>query len=381
MSTQRDYYDILGVSRTASLDEIKAAYRKLALKYHPDRNPDNKEAEEKFKEAANAYQVLSDEQKRRQYDQYGQAGVGGPGMGGYGNGPGGMSMDDIYEQFGDIFGSIFGAGAQGGRRSRGAPVPQRGHDLSHEITITLSEAFEGTKKEIGYSRFFSCDVCASKGVQKGTSVQTCSACKGSGQMVFQQGFFAYSQTCSACSGHGFTIPSPCKTCSGQTRISKYDKFSVVIPQGIFDGAEIRINDKGDAGIFGGSSGDLYFHVHVSSDKKFKRINNDLQVTLELTYPQLVFGAQVEILSIDESKHALKIPKGCPVGKQLVIAGKGFKDPRSRAFGNLVVITQCDIPTKLSSDQKDALKKYSELIGTSINDDEGTATGFFKKFLG
>lgn len=375
MSNQRDFYEVLGVSKDASTDDIKAAYRKLALKYHPDRNPDNKEAEEKFKEAAAAYEVLSDPQKRQQYDQFGHAGMGD--MGGMGAG---MNMDDIFSQFGDIFGSIFG-GHPGGRASRGQPAARRGHDLAQEVRITLEDAFLGTKKEIGYYHFFTCDTCKGKATKPGTSVQSCKNCKGSGQTHVQQGFFAFSQTCSACAGQGFTIPSPCPTCGGQSRIQKYDKFTVTIPQGIFDNAEMRIAGKGDAGVFGGPAGDLYLKIRVQPDKQFKRIGNDLTSNIMLTYPQLVFGAQVVIESIDGSKHTIKIPRGCPVGEKITVSGKGFRDVRSKAFGNLVVTTQCHIPKKLSDEQKKMLKEFSQSIGTSIEDSDGSIAGFFKKFLG
>ena len=376
-NSKQDFYEVLGVGRTASQDDIKTAYRKLALKYHPDRNPNNKEAEEKFKAAAEAYQILSDPEKRRAYDQFGHAGTGGMGPGGFGA-PDGMSMEDIFDQFGDIFSSIFGG--QPGRRTPGTPTAQRGHDLAHEVSVSLKEAFEGTKKEIGYYHFFSCDSCKNKGTQPGTSIQSCSTCHGRGQTHFQQGFFAFSQTCSTCAGKGFVIPSPCKTCSGQSRIQKFDKFVVTIPQGIFDGAELRISDKGDAGIFGGSAGDLYLKIAVLPDKKFKRINDDLHATLMLTYPEFVFGAQVEIESIDGSTHTIKVPRHTAVGSQITISGKGFKHIRGRSFGNLVVTVNCHIPEKLTAEQKEALKKYSELIGTSVETSETTLKSSFKKFM-
>lgn len=373
---KRDFYDILGVSRSATQDEIKAAYRKLALKYHPDRNPDNKEAEDKFKEAAEAYEVLSDETKRRQYDQFGHAG-----MGGMGGGPGGMNMDDIFSNFGDIFGSMFGGGgAQRKRRSTG-PEPKRGHDLYKEIDISLKDAFLGTKKELSYYHFFACDTCKSKGTKPGTKTDVCGTCAGAGQVQYQQGFFMYAQTCSACRGEGFTIPSPCAECGGQSRMQKYDKFSVTIPAGVFDGAELRIPGKGDAGVYGGSAGDLFIKVHVLADKKFTRSGDDLQCNVLLTYPQLVLGCQVEIESIDGTKETIKIPRGCPVGERIVIPGKGFQKLRSNVRGNLVVITQCHVPKKLSNDAKQKLTEYSEIIGTNPDSNEGMIAGFFKKFLG
>ncbi len=375
---KRDYYEILGVAKNASEKDIKSAYRKLALKYHPDRNPDNKEAEDKFKQGAEAYEVLSDKEKRRKYDQFGHSGV--EGMGGFSSQD--VNMEDIFEQFGDIFGGIFGGGGRRQqRRSATGPTPKRGHDLYKEITITLKEAFLGLKKEINFYHFVPCTTCEGKGAQKGTVYQPCATCQGTGQQSFQQGFFAFSQTCGSCMGEGFIIPTPCQSCGGQSRTQQYEKITPNIPRGIFDGAELRITGKGDAGVFGGPSGDLYLRIHVLPDKKFRRIGDNLETTLMLTYPELVLGAQVEIESIDGSKETLKIPKSTPVGEQIRIVGKGFYRIHSTKCGDLVVITQCHIPKKLDPDAKKLLKEYSENVGTKTNDDQNSITGFFKKFLG
>jgi len=372
---KRDYYDILGVTRTASAEEIKSAYRKLALKYHPDRNPDDKASEEKFKEAAEAYEVLSDATKRRSYDQFGhEAQNMGSGMGN--GGFGGMNMDDIFEAFGDIFG-----GHQRHQRRANGPEPMRGHDLTKEISISLKDAFLGTKKEISYYHFFSCDTCKGKGAQPGTTIQSCVACKGMGQIQYRQGFFMYAQTCSTCAGQGYTIPSPCPDCKGQSRIQKYDKFTVTIPQGIYDGAELRIVGKGDAGVYGGPAGDLFLKIKVEPDKKFTRAGNDLVCRIMLTYPQLVLGCQIEIESIDDTKETIKIPKGCPVGEKIIMPGKGFYKLRTTTRGNLVIITECHIPKKLSKEAKELLNAYSEQIGTDTQSTPGFISGLFKKFLG
>lgn len=375
-----DYYKVLGVDKSATTDDIKTAYRKLAMKYHPDRNPNNKAAEDKFKEATEAYEVLGDAQKRSQYDQFGHAGMnngmgGGPG----GSGMGGMSMDDIFENFGDIFGSMFGGGAAKSRRKKG-PQPQAGLSLTKDIEITLKDAFLGTKHEIAYHHFFVCDTCSGSGARTGTSAQMCSSCNGSGEVHYKQGFFMYAQPCTACSGHGFTIPQPCTACHGQSRIQRYDKFTVNIPQGIHDGAELRVSDKGDAGIYGGRTGDLFLRIRVKADKVFKRDGDDLLCTVMLTYPQLVLGCQVDIENIDGTKHSIKIPKGCPVGEKIVISGEGFHKLRSRTRGNLIIITQCYIPTKLSAEAKKKLQEYSDIVGTQATS-EGFITGLFKKFLG
>lgn len=378
---KRDYYETLGVNRSASEQDIKKAYRKLAMKYHPDRNPDNKEAEQKFKEAAEAYEVLSDKDKRKKYDQFGHSGV--EGTSGFSSQD--TNMEDIFEQFGDIFGGIFGGGRGRAQQRRGAsgPVPKRGHDLHKEIGISLKESFVGTKKEVSYYHLVPCSACEGKGAKKGTSHQTCSTCQGVGQKTYQQGFFAFSQTCSQCAGEGFTITSPCPNCGGQSRVQQHEKFSVTIPRGIFNGAELRVPGKGDAGVFGGPPGDLFLQVRVEVNKKFRRVGDNIESTIVLTYPQLVLGAQVEIENIDGTKETIKIPKSTQVGQPIRLSNKGFYRINSSQRGDWVVITQCDIPKNLSAEAKQTLKKYSQEIGTEVKSEnpESAISGFFKKFLG
>jgi len=375
--SKKDYYGTLGVSKSATADEIKAAYRKLALKYHPDRNPDNKQSEEKFKEAAEAYEILSDSQKRQQYDQFGHNAFQGGGQGGH---PGGMNMDDIFEQFGDIFGSMFGGHQQRSSRGNG-PEPKRGHDLQQELEVSLKDSFTGSQTKVGYYRFVPCDTCKGKGCKPGTKPQTCAQCKGAGQVQYRQGFFVYAQTCSKCGGEGFSIPSPCATCNGKCRMQHYENFTVNIPAGVYDGADLRIGDKGDAGIYGGPSGSLFIKIKITPDKKFRRVGDDLASSALLTYPQLVLGSQVEIESLDGSKHTIKIPRGCSVGEKVVIAGKGFAKLKSTFKGNLIVIVKCHVPKKLNADAKKLLNEYSRIIGTDTNDNGSFISSLFKKFLG
>ncbi len=379
---KKDFYEILGVSKSADATEIKKAYRKLAMQYHPDRNPGNKEAEEKFKEAAEAYEVLSDEKKRSQYDQYGHAGYQNMHQGG---GSHHMNMDDIFKNFGDIFGGfdfgdIFGQANQ--TRKKKGPTPARGHDLAQEITLTMKESYLGVTKEISYYHAFACQECQQQGYKNKNDVQSCTTCKGAGQIRFQQGFFSIAQPCTTCNGQGFIIKNPCTACKGQSRKQEYDRFELKIPKGVFDGAELRLAGKGDAGVFGGPSGDLFIKIKVLPSPLFKRVENDLICTLLVPYSQLVFGSQVEIEHIDGSKIALKIPKGCPANEKIIIAGKGFTNIRGSGTGNLVVIMQCHIPKKLTAQQKELLQKYSDALGTDVSDEkDGFITSLFKKFLG
>lgn len=375
---KRDYYVVLGVPKNASQDDIKKAYRKLAMQHHPDRNPDNKEAEEKFKEAAQAYEVLSDPAKRKKYDQFGHAGME---HGDYGQH---SDFGDIFENFSDIFEGLFGqqAGQKRGAKKRGGPAPAQGHDLSQRIDISLQEAYSGVKKELKIYHYQPCEVCKFTGCKDGSKPSECSSCQGAGSVAYRQGFFSYSQPCSACYGQGFKISSPCTACRGQSRSQKHEKLTITIPAGIYQNAELRVSGKGDAGIFGGPAGDLYLVVNILPQSKFHRRENDLVTTLNLTYPQLVLGCQVEIENIDGTRETIKIPKGCPVGKEIKVAEKGFAKLHSKGRGDLVIITNCDIPTKLNEETKNSLLEYAEKLGnTSSSSSEGGISGFFKRFLG
>ncbi len=370
---KRDYYQILGVAKAATPDEIKKAYRKLALQYHPDKNPNNKEAEDKFKEAAEAYEILSNVEKRQLYDQHGHAGV----QGGH-QGHNYTDMNDIFENFGDIFGDIFGGG---GRKKRAAtgPAQERGMDLSQALEITFQESFLGIKKEIKIYHYITCTTCSGTGCNGTSQPVMCKKCHGQGTVHFQQGFFTYQQACAPCHGKGFSITDPCTECRGQSRIQKHDRFTVNIPAGIYNQAELRLSGKGDAGVFGGPSGDLYLAIQIKSNPIFSRKDNDLITILTLSYAQLVLGCHLEIDHIDGTKQEIKIPKGSPVGKEILIPGKGFKFLKGSGAGNLIIQTKCDIPTKLSSEAKELLLKYDEKA-QEHNQPSGIS-GFFKRFLG
>ncbi|MFH1644643.1 MAG: molecular chaperone DnaJ [bacterium] len=374
--SKRDYYEILGVNKNASNDEIKKAYRKLAIKYHPDKNPGNKDAEEKFKEATEAYEVLSNAQKKQKYDQFGHSGMqGGFDYHSYSN------MGDIFSNFEDIFADLFGGAGFTKRSKKAGPTPQRGHDLSQILTISLKEAYLGCKKEIRIYRYEKCPTCNATGAEPGTKPTTCSNCGGTGSVQHRQSFFAFSRPCPKCGGRGFEIKNPCKICKGQTRIQKHEKLNITIPAGIYNEAELRVPGKGDAGIFGGSNGDLYLIIHVTQDDKFERRGDDLATKLNLSYPQLVLGANIEIENIDEERIGIKIPKGCEIGTEIVITGKGFTRLHGYGKGNLVIITQCRIPKKINAETKKALLEYSEKLGPQDQNDQGGISGFFKKFLG
>ena len=378
MSNKKDYYKVLGVEKSATAAEIKKAYHQLAMKYHPDRNPDNKEAEAKFKEAAGAYEVLSDVEKRQRYDQLGHASYENMQQGG--GHPGGMDFD-----LNDIFNSMFGGGH--GRSSQGhrasGPTPQRGQDLAKNLSITLKEAYLGVKKEISFSHYFACATCKGQGAKNKSDIITCQKCHGYGQVQVQQGFFAFAQPCRECQGQGFKIKTPCSDCQGQSRRKEQEMVTVSIPKGIFQDADVRVPGKGDAGVYGGPSGDLYLRITIEKDKKFQREGDDLVSTVMLTYPQLVFGCQINIELIDGTQESIKIPKGCAVGEKIIVPGKGFAKLKSKnsGHGNLIVITQCQIPKKLNDQSKELLKNYSEAIGTDTKNEDGFISSFFKKFLG
>ena len=350
--SKRDYYEVLGVSRSASAQDIKKAYRKLAMKYHPDRNPDDTEAEAKFKEASEAYEVLSDEQKKAAYDQYGHAGVD-PNMGGGGfhSAAGGASFSDI---FGDVFGDIFGAGGRGGTRAN------RGSDLRYTLELDLEEAVRGTSVEIRVPTMVQCETCDGSGAKKGSSPVTCSTCGGIGQVRMQQGFFSVQQTCPACRGQGKIIKDPCPDCHGQGRKEKRKTLSVKIPPGVDTGDRIRLAGEGEAGLNGGPTGDLYVQVAVREHPLFRREGKDLYSEVPISFVDAALGGELEVPTLD-GRVKLKIPAETQTGKLFRLRGKGVTPVRGGNPGDLLCRVIIETPVNLGKEQKELLKQFQESL--------------------
>ena len=347
--SKRDYYDILGVSRDASEKDIKKAYRRVAMKHHPDRNPDNKEAEEKFKEASEAYEILSDGQKRSAYDQYGHDAVSGnAGAGGFGGGAGNFS--DI---FGDVFGDMFGGG--GGGRSRG---PARGSDLRYNLDIDLEEAVKGTEVKIRVPTLVACGVCDGSGAKKGSSPVTCPTCGGVGQVRMQQGFFSVQQTCPNCHGKGKIISDPCTNCHGQGLVEETKTLSVKVPAGVDTGDRIRLTGEGEAGPDGGPSGDLFVQINVREHKIFERDGKHLYCEVPISIVDAVLGGELEVPTLN-GRVKLKIPAETQTGKLFRLRGKGVTPVRGGSTGDLLCRVTLETPVNLTKDQKDLLKQLQE----------------------
>ena len=354
---KRDFYDILGVNRDASDDEIKKAYRKLAMKYHPDRNPDNPKAEEHFKEAKEAYEILSDAQKRAAYDQYGHAGVdpqaGMGGFGGFGGGAGGFS-----DAFGGIFDEIFGGNRGGGGRSN----IYRGADLRYNLEITLEQAAFGTETKIRIPTMEVCEPCKGTGAKAGTQPKTCPTCQGSGQVRLQQGFFSIQQTCPKCNGSGRFIADPCGTCHGAGRTKQHKTLSVKIPSGVDEGDRIRLSGEGEHGINGGPSGDLYVQIHLKPHAVFQREQNDLHCEMPISFTTAALGGEIEIPTLD-GMAKIKIPSETQSGKTFRLRGKGIKGVRSHTHGDLMCHVVVETPVNLTDRQKELLRELEECSQT------------------
>ena len=367
--SKADYYEVLGVSRDCSDQELKSAYRKQALKYHPDRNPGDHTAEEKFKEASEAYQVLSDPDKRAAYDRYGHAGVNGGG--GFAGGPfgGGVGVD-LGDIFGDLFGEMFNMGGGGQRTSR----VQRGDDLRYDLTIDFEDAIFGKETEVKLRRYESCATCKGSGSASGRGPSTCPQCQGRGQIRYQQGFFSVARTCTACGGAGVIVTDPCQTCRGETRVTKEIKLNVKVPPGVEEGTRIRYGGEGDAGRSGGPSGDLYIVLSIRTHDFFERNGSDLHCVIPISFPQAVLGAEIEMEGID-GKITVKVPEGTQSGKELRIRGRGVPHLNEKGRGDLVVQVIVQIPKKLTRAQRDLVTQLAETMSV---ENKPTAPGLLDK---
>ncbi len=352
---KKDYYEILGVSRDASLEDIKKAYRRLALKYHPDRNPGDKEAEEKFKEISEAYAVLSDPQKRAQYDRFGHAGMEEMGFRGFTDFSE-IFASDIFAEFSDIFERFFRGTGVGVEEE---PFAYRGRDLTYSLTITLEEALKGTERTISFPRHSTCTYCQGTGIKPGAGMRTCPECRGRGEISYTRGFFYYSQTCPRCGGRGKIIGDPCPKCRGQGRVRETARLTVKIPPGVSDGSKLRIRGEGEAGVRGGRKGDLYITVRISPHPLFKREEDDLICHLPIPVTTAILGGEVEVPTL-EGKVRMKIPPGTQSGRIFRLRGKGIPHLHSTGRGDQLVVVKVEIPTHLTGEQKELIEKFSRL---------------------
>jgi molecular chaperone DnaJ len=364
--TKVDYYELLGVSKTASDQELKTAYRRLAMQYHPDRNPDNPEAEAKFKECSEAYSILSDAEKRAAYDRFGHAAFQG---GGGGNPFQGGFQGDMGDIFGDIFGEMFN---MGGNR-RGSRT-QRGRDLRYDLSLEFEEAVFGVEREITVRRAEACEDCRGTGAARGKQPQTCAQCKGSGQMRFQQGFFSVARTCPACGGTGTVVTDPCRTCSGQTTVEREHKLLVKVPAGVEQDTRIRYSGEGEAGRYGGPAGDLYVVLNVKKHRFFERDGDDLHCVMPISFPQAALGTELTIETL-EGPETIKVPEGVQSGREFRVRGKGVPHLNERGKGDLVVQIRVATPTKLTKEQKDLMKQLS---ATMVVENAPHSRGLFEK---
>ncbi len=365
--SKRDYYEVLGISRDTSERDIKKAYKRLAMKLHPDRNQGNEESAEKFKEVKEAYEILTDGQKRAAYDQHGHAAFEQGSMGG------GGGQGDFGDIFGDVFGDIFGGGRRGGGQQRA----QRGSDLRYNMELNLEEAVRGCEKAIEVPTLVGCDICHGSGAKKGTSAQTCGTCHGQGQVQMRQGFFAVQQACPTCHGRGKIIKEPCGSCHGQGRKNKTKTLNVKIPSGVDTGDRIRLSGEGEAGEFGAPSGDLYVQVHVRDHKIFERDGNNLYCEVPVSFTMSALGGEVEVPTLD-GRVSLKVPAETQTGRMFRMRGKGVKSVRGGGVGDLICKLVVETPVKLSSRQKDLLKEFEDTCaGKHAEKHKPKADGFFK----
>ena len=367
LTMEIDYYEVLGVSSSASSDEIKKAYRKLAMKFHPDRNPGDKEAEENFKQATEAYEVLSDGNKRQIYDTYGSEGLKSRGY----QGP---DFEDIFSSFGDIFGDIFGFGRADTRRSKQGPM--RGSDLRYDLTISFMEAVHGISKDIEIERPDTCWTCEGTGLRPGYKAETCSTCNGRGQVVRAQGFFRMSTTCPECRGEGEKIKDPCADCEGAGLVKSKKKVALKIPAGVDTGAKMRLRGTGEGGRKGGPAGDLYVIIHVEPHEFFLREGDLIYCQYPLNFDQVALGCDLEVPTIHGEKK-LKIPKGTQTGHRFTLKNEGVQHLRGNGRGDMIVEVKVVTPKKLNKKQRELLQEFGELEKKKQKGDE---EGLFKKLL-
>ncbi|KYG61704.1 molecular chaperone DnaJ [Bdellovibrio bacteriovorus] len=364
---QRDYYEILGVARDAEPDVIKKAYRKLAMQFHPDKNPGDKEAEEKFKEAAGAYEVLSDQDKRAKYDRFGHAAFANGGRGGGGF----TDAEDIFSHFGDIFGDLFGGGGQQ-RQRRSRNEPRRGSDLRYVTEVTLKDVITGSEKEIEFDTEKNCDTCNGSGAEKGSQPTTCGTCGGSGQVVRQQGFFAMASTCPTCQGNGTIIKNPCKPCKGKGRLAEHRKIRLNIPAGVDTGTRLRVATEGEGGYMGGPPGDLFVEIRVKQHPKFEREGEHLFSVLNVPYVQMLLGAEIEVPTVT-GKATVEVPRGIKVGDNVKLSGEGLPSLRGSRRGDIYFQVQVEFPDKLDKKEEEALREIAKAKGIKVSSEGG---GFF-----
>lgn len=358
MVTKRDYYEILGLSRDASEQDIKKAYRQAALQYHPDRNQGDKEAEERFKEASEAYEVLRDREKRTLYDRFGHDGVKSTGFTGF------TGFEDIFSHFGDIFEDLFGFGSFGGFGTRQRAAAQRGADLRYDLEVTFEEAALGIEKGISFLKAVACSTCGGNCCEPGTHPSSCPTCGGRGSITRSQGFFSISSTCPHCQGAGQVINNPCSACRGTGRTREDKSLTVQVPGGVDNGTRLRLDGEGEAGPRGGPPGDLYVVIRVTPHQFFERQGYDILCTLPISFPQAALGAEIEVPTLNGSEK-VKIPRGTQSGKVLTINGAGTASLRSRRRGNMLIQILVKTPTDLSQEQEDLLRQFAELTDTEV----------------
>lgn len=370
--SKRDFYEVLGVDKSTDEKALKSAYRKAAMQYHPDRNPDDEGAAEKFREASEAYDVLKDPQKKAAYDQYGHAAFEQGGAGGQGGGFGGFSggMGDIFE---DIFGDFMGGG--GRQRQRG---PERGSDLRYNMEINLQDAFDGKKVEIEVPVAATCDDCEGSGAEAGTEPESCTTCAGHGKVRVQQGFFTMERTCHVCNGRGETIKTPCGSCRGEGTIDDIRHLDVTIPPGVEDGTRIRLTGEGEGGTKGGPNGDLYIFISIATHEFYQREASHLYCRVPITFTEATLGGEMEVPTLDGTTAKVKIPAGTQTGKQFRLKTKGMPILRSKNAGDLYILVSVETPQNLNKRQRELLREFAEISGENAKNTNPESFGFFAR---